>query len=485
MSLPRFIALESAALEKFMYFVEDDVDLHGALIANGETIISPYAKFEVERARSGGNHVNIRSCYNNKYLTRGSRRNIVMICCEANEPQEDTSLRTCTLFQPVFTTIQNRNFIRLIFAFDGRYANVTNRNQPPQNFLAFNSSAVNRGLFTVSDWELLYIIPKYVTFKGDNEEFLSARTMHRQSFLQFASEDIGDPTVGHEVFHLRDGSVRLKSNHFGRFWRRSPDWILADSADTTDNNIDTVFWPIRVSNNVVALRNLGNNRFCSRLTALLITNCLNAAVSTISREARLEVHETVLSRDISNVQFRLLDARIYGENVLTMANGDATNRSTEPNTVILRLLYSETESRSFNSSVTLKVGVETKIRTGIPFIASGEITISTEFEGTVEWGSTSETTKELETTYTVTVPPMTAMRVRLLATQGKCDVPFSYTQRDTLTSGQITSTIMNDGVYTGANCFNFTYDTDEQPISQFDEPLPLSSRGGLTPDLII
>lgn len=475
--LPRFIALESAAVEKFMYFVEEEVDLHGAVMAHGETLLSPYAKLEVEPARSGAvNHFNIRSCYNNKYLTRGSRRNFVMITCDANEPQEDTSLRTCTLFQPLFVTIQNRNFIRLVFAFDGRYANVTSRNTPPTNYLAFNSSAVNRGLFTVSDWVSLYILPKYVTFKGDNEEFLSARTIERRSYLQFASEDIGDPTVGHEVFPLRDGAIRLRSNHFGRFWRRSPNWIWADSTDTTDNNLDTVFWPIRVTEggNIVALRNLGNNNFCSRLTTEGKESCLNASVTTISREARLEVHETVLSRDISNVQFRLMDARIYGENVLTVANGDATNRGTEPNTVTIRFLYSETESRSFNSSVSLKVGVETKIKTGIPFIVRGQITVSTEFEGAVEWGSTSETTKELETTYTVTVPPMTSMRVRLLATQGKCDVPFNYTQRDTLTNGQIVTTIMNDGVYTGANCFNFTYDTDEQSLSQSDEPLSLS-----------
>ncbi|KAK8956889.1 hypothetical protein KSP39_PZI001362 [Platanthera zijinensis] len=408
---------------------------------------------------------------------------MAMFCCDAKKPQEDMSLQTCTLFEPVFATVQNRNFIRLKFALNGNYLFLSYRKP---NHFTLSTFTHNRGLFTVSDWELLYIMPKYVAFKGDNENFLSARTINGTPYLQFASDDNGDPTVGHEVFSLRDGAIRLKSSHFGRFWRGNPNWIYADSEDTTDNNLGTVFWPIKVSSNIVALRNLGNNNFCKRLTDEGKTNCLSAAVPTIFKYARLEIRETVLSRDISNVQFRLMDARIYGENLLTMASGDASNRSTEPNIVTLRLLYSEIESRSFSSSLTLKLGVETKITTGIPFIVKGQITISMGFEGTVEWGSTSETKKEVETTYAVTVPPMTAIKVRLLATEGKCDVPFSYTQRDTLMSGQTTTTIINDGVYQGANCFNFTYETDEQqPLSEFDEPLPSQAEEDSWLDLML
>ncbi|KAJ9697185.1 hypothetical protein PVL29_009108 [Vitis rotundifolia] len=88
-----------------------------------------------------------------------------------------------------------------------------------------------------------------------------ARTIEGHPYLEFASSDNGDPTVGNEVFTTHDGSVRIKSDYFGRFWRRSPNWIWADSDDSTTNNSDTLFWPVTADKNVVALRNFGNEQF--------------------------------------------------------------------------------------------------------------------------------------------------------------------------------------------------------------------------------
>ena len=316
-------------------------------------------------------------------------------------------------------------------------------------------------VITIIDWESLLILPKHVGFKGDNGSYLSARMIEGYPYLQFTSSDIGDPTVGNEVFTTPDGSVRIKSNHFGRFWRRSPNWIWADSNDSTNNNSDTLFWPIKVGNNVVALRNLGNNNFCKRLTTEGKTSCLNAAVSTISREARLEVEELVISRSIYNVNFRLMDARIYNQHVLTMANGEAVNKTQEPNTIDVKLSYKDTKTRAWNASVSLKLGLTTTLQTGVPLIADGKIEISAEFTGAYQWGETETSTTVVETVYKVTVPPMTKVKVSLLATRGSCDVPFSYSQRDTLTNGQQVTYTMDDGVYTGINSFNFKYETKE------------------------
>ncbi|RVW19125.1 hypothetical protein CK203_095135 [Vitis vinifera] len=56
----------------------------------------------------------------------------------------------------------------------------------------------------------------------------------------------------------------------------------------------------------------------TRLTTEGKTNCLNAAVSTISKELCLEVGELVLSRNTYNVNFCLMDARIYNQRVIVM-----------------------------------------------------------------------------------------------------------------------------------------------------------------------
>lgn len=58
--------------------------------------------FKVETAESGdGRLVHIRCCYNNKYLARWSPDHW-WIVAEADEPQENRSKWSCTLFEPLF-----------------------------------------------------------------------------------------------------------------------------------------------------------------------------------------------------------------------------------------------------------------------------------------------------------------------------------------------------------------------------------------------
>ncbi|RVW76460.1 hypothetical protein CK203_056871 [Vitis vinifera] len=342
----------------------------------------PYSKYQVERAKNGKGLVHIRCCYKQQILDG------------------------------------NAQTLRFLHVQLGHYACLWRLPPPYGSCLFAGSASPNKDLCD-----------------GDNGNYLSARTIEGHPYLEFASSDIGDPTVGNEVFTTHDGSVRIKSHHFGRFWRRSPNWIWADSDDSTTNNSDTLFWPVRVDKNVVALRNFGNNNFCMRLTTEGKTSCLNAGVSTISREARLEVAELVLSRNIYNVNFRLMDARIYDQRVIIMTTGEAINM---------------TMNRTLNS--------------GVPFIADGKLEISSEFSGTYEWGGTESVTTAMETLYNVTVPAMTRVTVSMIATQGSCDVPFSYSQRDTLTDGKNVIYNMDDGVYNGVNCFNVKYQTKEEKL---------------------
>ncbi|KAM7513911.1 hypothetical protein LguiA_003494 [Lonicera macranthoides] len=323
-----------------------------------------------------------------------------------------------------------------------------------------------RDVCTFIDWESLLVLPKHVAFKGDNGKYLSAQQIDECTYLQFASSDIGDPTVSNEVFTTPDGSVRIKSVHSNRFWKRnSNSWICADSKGTSNTNSDTLFWPVKVDHiNVVALRNSGNNNFCRRLTSEGKTSCLSASISTIAKEARLRVEELVLSRNIYNVNYRLMDARIYSQSVLTMATGDAINTTQVQNDVEVKLSYTERKNQTWNASVSLKLGIKTNVNAGIPLIAGGSIEISTEFTGQYQWGKTEESSTTVESTYKVPVPPMSKVRVSLLATKASCDVPFSYSQRDSLINGTHITHPMDDGVYTGINYFNFRYETKQEKL---------------------
>ncbi|KAI9077510.1 hypothetical protein K1719_040532 [Acacia pycnantha] len=344
MSLPRFVVLKSNYNNKYLRYIHEDVQVYRFLQFSGEEVVSPYAKFEVEMAKSGNGLVHIRCCYNNKYWVRWTE-NHWWIVAGADEPEEDQSKWSCTLFKPIYIDADAKK-VRFLHVQLKHYACLWRAAAPYASVYMRDrkSDKDSCDVYTIIDWESLLIMPKHVAFKGDNGHYLSARWIEGHQYLQFASNDVGDPTVGNEIFTTSNGSIRVKSDYFGKFWRRSPNWIWADSDDTTNNNSDTLFWPIKVDDNVVALRNLGNNNFCKRLTAEGKTNCLNAGVSTISKDARIEVEELVILRQIYNINFRLLDARIYNQRVLTMATGVAINRTQEPNNAEVKLSYTKTKS---------------------------------------------------------------------------------------------------------------------------------------------
>ncbi|CAA3023403.1 uncharacterized protein LOC111384706 [Olea europaea var. sylvestris] len=476
--LPRYVVLQSQYNSKYLSYINDNTQLHGFLRFSGKQAVSPYAKYEVERAKSSANTglVHIRCSYNNKYWRKQSE-NSLWIAALADESNENHSDWSCTLFEPVYVNGQDATQgVRFRSVQNKHYACLWRAAEPYSSCLYAGSESPNNELCdvcTIIDWETLLVLPKHVAFKGDNGKYLTAAFQERHQYLQFSSDDIGAPGVGNEVFITSNGSVVIKSDYYGKFWRRSPNWIWADtdlnitdpsSIDNTKVSNDLLFWPIKLGDKEVALRNLGNNYFCKRLTTEGKESCLNAGVSTISKEARLEVSEIVVSRDIYNVDYRLLDSRIYNQTAITMATGNAINDSQEPNTVDLKLSYVETKTTTWNAGVSLKLGAKITFETGIPQIIDGKVELSGEFTGTYTWGKAETTTQTLETTYKVAVPARTRVRVSMLATKGSCNVPFSYTQRDTLTNGQQVPYYMDDGVYTGFNSYNFKYETKEETL---------------------
>ncbi|PRQ56496.1 putative Agglutinin domain, aerolysin-like toxin, beta complex domain-containing protein [Rosa chinensis] len=113
-TLPRFVVLKSNNNNKYLSYTkinEENVDQvpMGLLKFSGEEVGSHYAKFEVEMAKSSENQglVHIRCCHNNKYWVRLLETNTSnhdhWIVARAEEPEEDRSKSSCTLFEPIVT----------------------------------------------------------------------------------------------------------------------------------------------------------------------------------------------------------------------------------------------------------------------------------------------------------------------------------------------------------------------------------------------
>ncbi|CAI0557465.1 unnamed protein product [Linum tenue] len=462
---------------KFLRYTDEDTQQHGFLQYTGETVISPHARFEVQQSRTGGGLVHLRCAYNNKYWVRTSETEL-WFAAAADASEEDQSKWSCTLFRPVIAGAVNNDhgsqnlLLRFLHVQLNRYVSLSQAPAPMANFAVAGSSPSDptnwRDMCEVLNCESLLVLPWHVAFKGDNERFLRARVIERFNYHEFAGTTISEAQAGNEVFQSPDGSVRIRSNHYGRFWRRSPNWIWGDSTDATPNNRDTVFWPVRAARggpNVVALRNAGNDRFCRRLTTEGKTNCLNAADETLTALGVLEVGEWVRKRSISDVQFNLLDARIYNQTPRTLARTVVNNDSSQTNTPVIRFRFRNTISRHWQSTVSFSYGLSSTVSAGIPLFTNASLTVQWEASSEYAWGQTIETSEEQEQEYPVTVGPYTRATITFQATEGFCDVPFSYTQTDELFDDRIVTTRMHDGLYTGANLYEYTWTNTEESLT--------------------
>lgn len=263
-----------------------------------------------------------------------------------------------------------------------------------------------------------------------------------------------------------DGSIRIKPACSNKFWRRSLNWIWADSDDTTSNIKDTLFRAFKVNDQTIALRNLGNNNFCKSLSKEGKTNCLNANVSSITKDVQLRVEVPVLERKIYNIKYDLDNCRIYDESKLVIAINSASNYTQKSESLDLKLSYTDTHIRTWKANVSLKVGAKATMNfEQYPKIIKGRIELSGEIQTGFEWEDTKTVTSVIDVLYKVVLPPMTKVTVNLTAINGTCDVPFTYMQKDSLYNGNIVISEVQGGTYTGSNYYSLNFQTTEESLS--------------------
>ncbi|XP_042054674.1 uncharacterized protein LOC121799381 [Salvia splendens] len=322
--LPKLIAIKTASYpdKGHLYFNESG---SGSSVTIGEqSVFSTLVKIEVEQATSNPNYVHLRFSNFNRYWSQRANGNGIV--AELKQPVEDTTDPSCTLFEVVqapgeaagafyFNHVQTGGRLLVDTEYWGVFVQVNALDS--YDFLTF------------VDWSTLVKLPAHVAFKGDNGRFLEGRSWDGYNYLQFSSDDPNEEASGHRVSLMPDGHVRITSDHWdSQFWRRSPNWIWADSDQSSIDDNDTHFWPVKVDeNNTIALRNAGNNNYCARLSAEGKSDMLNADVQNITKEARLVVQELVSQRNIYNVVYRMQDARIHDEVPYVAGTSVLTNSS--------------------------------------------------------------------------------------------------------------------------------------------------------------
>jgi hypothetical protein len=99
----------------------------------------------------------------------------------------------------------------------------------------------------------------------------------------------------------------------------------------------------------------------------------------------------------------------------------------------------------------------------VPVITGGHVRTSVEATVSLSKPTSQKNTDEAMVTEDYFIPPRTTVAGTFHAMRASCDVPYSYTQTDVLTTGEEVTTIHDDGIYTVANNYNFHFNvTDDR-----------------------
>ncbi|CAI9109410.1 OLC1v1009228C1 [Oldenlandia corymbosa var. corymbosa] len=469
-ALPRHVAFQSKYNSKYLSFIPNNKEeIQGLLWFSSEKVVSPFNKYKVERAKNTrGSLVHIKCVYNNKYWRR-ENPNVLWITATGDEPNENRCDQSCTLFEPVYVNGKDpTEGVRFRHVQSMNYVCLWHAEEPHASCLHMGLADPNselRDVVIVIDWDNLVILPKHVTFKGDNGLYLDVFTESGNVYQKFSSNDPGAPGVRYEVLTTNNGTVIIKSSLNEKFWRIGA-WLYVDGSlgfkvdhsspiDNTKVSSDLLYKPIKVGDNKIAVRSIPANRFCNRVEGT--QNRLDGVAATISNDTIFEVSEAIVWREIYNVEYNLQHTRIYKQAPVIMKTVFVENSSSEPKTQVLTfsVIKTTTTTTTWRNNVSLKLGVKAKFEAGIPIIVDGDVIISSdEFNGMYTWGEDNVTIPTLENTCTVTVPEKSKIKVSMLKTKVSCEVPFSYTQRDMLIDGKCVTYEMDDGVYTYINSSN-------------------------------
>lgn len=292
MTLPKFVVLKSNYNNKYLGYVpkEEFKDVHQGAEATRNSFLrfyisdvdSPYTKFEVQRAEIGNGLVHLKCCYNNKYWVRWSP-NHWWIVAAAQEPEEDKSKWSCTLFKPIYVD-GNAKTVRFLHVQLGHYACLW-RIGAPFGYCLFGGSKDpdkdSQDVVTIIDWDSLlkksqsFSLPRYVVLKSNyNNKYLAYVPKYefkdidqgveptRNSFLQFFITEDVSPYTKFEVHKAKigNGLVHIRCCYNNKYWVRwsKNHWWIVAAADEPEENQSqwscTLFKPIDVDRDAKSVR---------------------------------------------------------------------------------------------------------------------------------------------------------------------------------------------------------------------------------------
>ncbi|XP_074283730.1 uncharacterized protein LOC141608264 [Silene latifolia] len=321
--------------------------------------------------------------------------------------------------------------------------------------------------FRITDARKLVKLPKRLVLKGINNRFLGHRREANHNHNKFDDGEIALDTAEYRIIGTTQGYIQVKSQKTGKLWvPENGNWICSEW-DENESNPSAWFEAVKVGPNKIALRSYSLNKFCTPLTREGRTNCLNAAVNTITKAAHFDVLEPLLSREVQVTHFRFNDARIYNERIVAVITKEAYNRTTSTDTQTLSFSADTVRTGHWSNSESLTVTENFGFTAAIPKAGLGfEFSVEGIHSDKYTWGGSIQRSNTITSSSQYTVPCMTRITVRMMVKAITYEIPFSYIQADVYSDGTSDRQSYQDGIYTGANAYDFTYETSSERLTE-------------------
>ncbi|KAG6428933.1 hypothetical protein SASPL_106972 [Salvia splendens] len=454
-ALPKAIAIKSQDFKDRGHIYRRDNN--GAIALGEADVFSTKARIEVEHAKTDSKYVNLRFSYTNRYMHRTSDGSWAMAAV-STKPQEDLSDPFCTLFEPIKV---DGDIFYLIHAQSGGRLVIDSASF--LFFVEFDLTSTTRGYLSAVDFDSLVRLPVRgnLAFIGDNGKYLKAFTWFN-NYFQLSSDIPNDTLSRHQVSEVADGHVRLTSIHWSVLWSLATSgWIFGNTTDLSNPN--TLFWPIKINANTIALR-AADGKFCQRrVTSNLANGSIGTEDTSLTKEAELQVEELVTKSLVNNVRYQSEYGRVFNETPHTGWSSTVVNSQDVDVTFSLSFTYQDTKEYTFARSYTLETGVPTVFDAALPFVGpNGSIDeAAAKINAELQWNAVNSMTRTVTGKGSVTVPAKSSVVISYVGKRGSCNVPFKYTQVDSVYNAPIGSPPVDvesegiDGLYTATNLYGF------------------------------
>jgi hypothetical protein len=165
--------------------------------------------------------------------------------------------------------------------------------------------------------------------------------------------------------------------------------------------------------------------------------------------------DPVVDIEISSIKYDVAAGKIIQTTPAELYRQTVVNQTSQPQTSSVSGSQSVSETSGWSDSLAVKVGVSTTFKTGIPFVAEGNISVSVDVTNTYTWNGSTTQTKTWSFNTPVTVPGNTTYVALIAATVSTISVPYVMTGTLILKSGARVPGIIN-GLYIGTNSHDLT-----------------------------